>query len=103
MRDYIEIKEQNVQYLATGFTSGHGPLHVIGANIPVRIGNMSVTPGDIIHMDQCGACKFPARKLPEVLEFATELIRRENKQKAFFQDRSFSLKKWKKTVNIKQK
>jgi len=103
MRDYIEIKEQNVQYLATGFTSGHGPLHVIGANIPVRIGSMSVTPGDIIHMDQCGACKFPARKLPEVLEFATELIRRENKQKTFFQDRLFSLKKWKKTVSRKQK
>ena len=28
MRDYGEIKDQNVQYLATGFTSGHGPLHL---------------------------------------------------------------------------
>jgi len=94
MRDYVEIKEQTVQYLATGLTSGHGPLHLRGANMPVRVGGMMVVPGDIVHMDQCGACKFPADKLPKVLEYATELIRRESDEKMFFQDPNFSLKKW---------
>lgn len=97
MRDYIEIREEGVQYLATGFTSGHGGTQVRGANIPVTVGGMSVNPGDIIHMDQCGACKFPANKLGKVLEYATELLRREAKEKAFFQDSNFSLKKWKAT------
>jgi len=97
MRDCVEIREQNVQYLATGFTSGHGEIQLRGANIPLKIGGMTVSPGDIIHMDQCGACKFPAHKLSKVLEFATELLRREAKEKAFFQDSAFSLEKWKKT------
>jgi regulator of RNase E activity RraA len=97
MRDYVEIREENVQYLATGFTSGHGGTQLRGARIPVKVGGMTVNPGDIIHMDQCGACKFPADKLSKVLEFATELLRREAKEKGFFQDPAFTLEKWKKT------
>jgi 4-hydroxy-4-methyl-2-oxoglutarate aldolase len=95
MRDYIEIKEQDVQYLATGFTSGHGDTQLRGANIPVALAGMTVKPGDIIHMDQCGACKFPADKLREVLKYATELLSREAKEKAFLQDPGFNLRKWK--------
>jgi 4-hydroxy-4-methyl-2-oxoglutarate aldolase len=102
MRDYIEIKETGIQYLATGKTSGHGPMQLRGAGIPLKIGGMTVAPGDIIHMDQCGACKFPANKLLQVLEFATELIRRETEEKKLFQDPAFSLKKWKAQANSKR-
>lgn len=70
--------------------------HNLGANIPVTVAGMTAKPGDIIHMDQCGACKFPADKLAKVLEFATELIRRETREKAVLQDSNFSLEKWKK-------
>ena len=102
MRDYVEIKETGIQYLATGLTSGHGPLQLRGANIPVKVAGMTVNPGDIIHMDQCGACKFPANKLTNVLEYATELIRREIEEKKRFQDPGFSLEKWKKDVQEKR-
>ncbi len=95
MRDYVEIKEQKVQYLATGLTSGHGPLQIRGVNIPIDVAGMAVKPGDIVHMDHCGACKFPADKLPKVLEYANELIKREAKNKAMFQDPGFSLEGWK--------
>jgi len=102
MRDYVEIKDTGIQYLATGLTSGHGPLQLRGANIPVKVAGMTVNPGDIIHMDQCGACKFPANKLTNVLEYATELIRREIEEKKRFQDPGFSLEKWKKDVQEKR-
>jgi len=102
MRDYVEIKETGIQYLATGMTSGHGPMQLRGAGMPLKIAGMAVAPGDIIHMDQCGACKFPEEKLPQVLEFATELIRRESEGKKLFQDPAFSLKKWKAQVNSKR-
>jgi len=95
MRDYVEIKEQNVQYLAAGLTSGHGPLQLRGVNIPIKVAGMAVKPGDIVHIDHCGACKFPADKLPKVLEYATELIKREAKGQEMFRDPSFSLEKWK--------
>ena len=98
MRDYVEIKDTGIQYLATGLTSGHGPLQLRGANIPVKVAGMTVNPGDIIHMDQCGACKFPADKLTDVLKYATELTNRESEEKKRFQDPAFSLQKWKKDV-----
>ncbi|HXQ92652.1 MAG TPA: RraA family protein [Nitrososphaerales archaeon] len=102
MRDYVEIKESGIQYLATGMTSGHGPVQLRGAGIPVNVAGLSVSPGEIIHMDQCGACKFPAEKLPKVLEYATELIRRETDGKKRFQDQNFSLKRWKEEVQGKR-
>lgn len=101
LRDLEEIRPQTVQYLATGLTSGHGALQMRAAGIPVKVAGMAVQPGDIVHMDQCGAAKFPAKYLPKVLEYATELIKREEKQKAMFQDPQFSLAKWKASVEKK--
>jgi len=99
MRDYVDVKTHvKLQYLATGLTSGHGPLQLRGAGMPVTIGGMSVAPGEVVHMDQCGACKFPADKLPQVLEFATELVKRETKERQKFTDPKFSYQKWKAEV-----
>jgi regulator of RNase E activity RraA len=98
MRDLEEIREQRVQYLVTGLTSGHGALQLRGVGIPVTVARMSVQPGDIIHMDQCGAVKFPAKYLPRVLEYARELRTRECKTQALFMDSQFTLAKWKADV-----
>jgi regulator of RNase E activity RraA len=95
MRDYMEIKEMNVQYLASGLTSGHGPVQLRGVGIPVKVGGMSVNPGDVVHMDQCGACKFPSDKLSQVLSNATELLSREKVERARFHEPGFSLSRWK--------
>jgi 4-hydroxy-4-methyl-2-oxoglutarate aldolase len=95
MRDYVEIRPMNVQYLAAGMTSGHGPLQLRGVGAPVTVAGMTVMPGEIVHMDQCGACKFPAENLPQVLKFATELIRREKRYQAPFREPGFNLKRWK--------
>ena len=95
MRDYEEIKEMKVQYLATGFTSGHGPLMLRGADIPVKVAGMSISPGDIVHMDVCGATKFPEKYLLKVLEYATELKERETKFQSVFREPNFTYKKWK--------
>jgi regulator of RNase E activity RraA len=95
IRDYVEIRDMKMQYLATGLTSGHGNTQLRGAGIPVKVAGMTVAPGDIVHMDQCGACKFPSDKLPQVLSYATELISREKKEQAKFHEPGFSLSKWK--------
>jgi len=98
MRDYEEIKEMKVQYLTSGLTSGHGPLMLRGANISIKVAGMSVSPGDIIHMDICGAAKFPEKYLQKVLEYTLELRKREIKHQSMFQDPNFSYKKWKEST-----
>lgn len=102
MRDLEEIREQKVQYLATGLTSGHGALQLRAAGVPVKVAGMTVQSGDIVHMDQCGAAKFPAKYLPKVFEYATELVKREAKNKSMFEEAEFTLAKWKVSVEGKK-
>ena len=65
------------QYLLTGVTPGHGDQAVHAVNVPVSICGMDVAPGEIIHMDENGAVKFPANRMADVLENVQKLIEHE--------------------------
>ncbi len=54
------------QYMLSGVTAGHGAMAVRAVNVPVSVGGMDVAPGEIIHMDENSAVKFPAGKLEAV-------------------------------------
>jgi len=66
-RDIDEIRPMGFQYLLSGITPGHGPQAIHAVNVPVTVAGMDVAPGEIIHMDENGAVKFPANKLEAVL------------------------------------
>ncbi|GAJ02135.1 unnamed protein product [marine sediment metagenome] len=55
-----EIWLMKFQYMLTGVTAGHGDMAVHSVNTPVSVAGMDVSPGEIIHMDENGACKFSA-------------------------------------------
>lgn len=76
-RDIDEIRQMNFQYLLSGTTAGHGEMAVEAVNVPVTVAGMSVSPGEIIHMDENGACKFPADKLEAVLHNSRKLLKEE--------------------------
>jgi len=75
-RDIDEIRPMKFQYMLTGVTAGHGDFAVHSINTPVSVAGMDVSPGEIIHMDENGACKFPADKLEQVAK-NLELLRQE--------------------------
>jgi 4-hydroxy-4-methyl-2-oxoglutarate aldolase len=66
-RDIDEIRSMKFQYLLSGITPGHGALAVQAINVPVAVAGMDVSPGEIVLMDENGACKFPADKHRQVL------------------------------------
>ena len=66
-RDIDEIRPMKFQYLLSGTTPGHGNMSIRAINVPVSVAGMDVAPGEIIHMDENGACKFPADRLEAVL------------------------------------
>jgi regulator of RNase E activity RraA len=72
-RDIDEIRAMNFQYMLSGISPGHGNMAVHAVNVPVSIARMDVEPGDIIHMDENGACKFPAKRLHDVLVHSQKL------------------------------
>ena len=47
------------QLLLGGVTTGHGEMGVQAVHVPVSVGGMDVAPGELIHMDENGAVKFP--------------------------------------------
>ncbi len=66
-RDLDEIRTMKFQYMLTGVCAGHGEMAVHAVNVPVTVGGMDVCPGEIVHMDENGAVKFPADRLGAVL------------------------------------
>jgi len=76
-RDLDEIRPMKFQYMLTGVTAGHGAMAVYAVNVPVSVGGMDVCPGDIIHMDEDGAVKFPPDKLEAVLTNVQALQKQE--------------------------
>ena len=67
-RDVDEVRPMGIQYMLTGTSPGHGPMGVKAVNTPVEICGMDVAPGEIVHMDENGAVKFPREYLAQVLE-----------------------------------
>jgi len=73
-RDVDAIRRLDFQLLLGGVTAGHGEMAVHAVNVPVSVGGMDVAPGDLIHMDENGAVKFPPDKAAQVLENARKLL-----------------------------
>ncbi len=76
-RDVDEIRPMKFQYLMSGVTSGHGDFGIRAVNVPVSVAGMDVAPGDIIHMDENGACKFPADRLADICNNVEALVKEE--------------------------
>lgn len=79
-RDIDEIRPMKFQYMLSGVTAGHGAMAAQAVNVPVSVGGMDVSPGEIIHMDENGACKFPADKLEAVLANVRALQKQEEER-----------------------
>ena len=79
-RDIHEIRPMGFQYLTRGICAGHGQQAVHAVQVPVRMSGMDVAPGEIIHMDENGAVKFPADRLEEVVTNATKLLAEEDER-----------------------
>lgn len=85
-RDLDEVRPMKFQYMLTGVTAGHGAQAVQAVNVPVSVGGMDVAPGEIIHMDENGAVKFPADKLEAVLMNARTLQKEEEARMSALQN-----------------
>ena len=72
-RDIDEVRPRGLQYMLTGVCAGHGEFSVQEINAPVEVCGMMVAPGDIVHMDENGAVRFPANKLEAVAELCEKL------------------------------
>jgi regulator of RNase E activity RraA len=73
-RDVDAVRRLGFQMLLGGVTAGHGEMAVQAVNVPVSVGGMDVAPGDLIHMDENGAVKFPAVHAAAVVKNAQAML-----------------------------
>jgi regulator of RNase E activity RraA len=81
-RDVDAIRRNKFQMLLGGVTAGHGAMGVMAVQVPVSIGGMDVAPGEMVHMDENGAVKFPADRMEPVLANARAMLEHEATQVA---------------------
>jgi regulator of RNase E activity RraA len=73
-RDVDAIRKLRFQYMLGGVTAGHGEQAVHAVNVPVSVGGMDVAPGELVHMDENGAVKFPEQHAAAVLKNARAML-----------------------------
>ena len=73
-RDVDAIRKLKFQLLLGGVTAGHGEQAVRAVNVPVSVGGMDVAPGDLVHMDENGAVKFPPHYAPAIVKNARAML-----------------------------
>ena len=73
-RDVDAIRRLKFQYMLGGVTAGHGEQAVQAVNVPVSVGGMDVAPGELIHMDENGAVKFPVQHAEAVVKNAKAVL-----------------------------
>jgi regulator of RNase E activity RraA len=79
-RDIDAVRALKFQYMLSGASAGHGAMAVQAVNVPVSVAGMDVSPGEIVHMDANGACKFPAQKMEAVLSNVKLLLEDEDRR-----------------------
>jgi regulator of RNase E activity RraA len=70
VRDLEEVRALGFQFAAAHVSVSHAYVHMVDFGLPVKVGGLWVTPGDLIHCDQHGAVTIPAEiagRLPEAV------------------------------------
>ena len=77
VRDLNEVRPLGFHFFSTHVLVSHAYVHVVEAGGEVRIGGLSVRPGDLLHADQHGVASIPHAIARDVGAAAREVERAE--------------------------
>lgn len=98
VRDVEEVGPLGFHFFASGVQVSHGYAHLEDFNRPVRIFDILVHPGDLIHADRHGAVVIPREVARLVAAAAEEIERREKPMIALCKSPDFSIEKLDKLI-----
>lgn len=68
VRDLDEVREIGFQLISSCVQVAHAYVHLEDFAISVRVGGVTVNPGDLLHADQHGFCIVPLEVAPHLAE-----------------------------------
>ena len=72
-RDLDQVESLNFPCFTSGTTCAHGYCHIVQLNIPVHVGGVMVSPGDLLHGDRNGVTTIPNEIADQVAPACAEL------------------------------
>jgi regulator of RNase E activity RraA len=78
VRDLAAVESIGFPMFAGSVAVSHGYFHLLEFGVPVEVGDLRVSPGDLLHGDRHGVVRIPlaiARELPAAAERIAELER----------------------------
>lgn len=79
VRDPVEIRELGYPVFCRHFTPRRAAKETYGKiNVPVRMGALSISPGDLVLADANGIASISRDRVQETVAMASEILRKEN-------------------------
>ena len=79
VRDLDEVHDLGFQFFAKEVSVSHAFVHLVEIGIPVTVGGLTVTTGDLLHGDKHGVTSIPfeiASKIPEMVSTIADYERK---------------------------
>lgn len=73
-RDLDQVRRIGFPAFSNGAICSHGYSHIVDLHRPVRVGGITVQPGDLLHADANGVTTIPLEIAPEIAAAAAEYV-----------------------------
>lgn len=73
-RDLLQVERLRFPIFTSGTICSHGYCHLLHLGLPVRIGGLTVSEGDLLHGDANGVTSVPIDIAAEVADVASEFV-----------------------------
>ena len=100
VRDLDEVHELGFQFFAKHISVSHAYTHLVEIGIPVSVGGLTVTTGDLIHGDKHGVPSIPFDLADKIPDMFSPIADYEKKTIDVCQSPSFSMEQLKEVAKI---
>ena len=73
-RDLDQVEALNFPCFTNGTICAHGYCHIVQINVPVRVGGVTIHPGDLLHGDRNGVTAIPIDIAPSVATACADYV-----------------------------
>ena len=95
VRDLDEVHAMGFHYFASQVIVSHAYVHLVDFGVPVKVGDVVVHPGDLIHADKHGVLMVPKEIVRELPEAVKKIEDKERKIIDLCQSKEFSIERLK--------
>lgn len=100
VRDLDEVRELGFQFFAKHVSVSHAYVHMVDMGIPVEVGGLTVSTGDLLHGDKHGVTHIPFELADRIPDMVATIADYEQKTIGLCQSPDFTLEGLKEVAKI---